>query len=145
VEGCSLRESLRFAVGVGRGCTALFPGREAPVDTVSVGVVGDDEHASLGLRRRREAEAEQCDKTDQNCPHYGALVNFEGAAPGVDPDNVRKIVKRCLTFGRAAQSPFFSCVLHGLRPDLDGADATNHCAAMNGLNHICGICREIIR
>jgi len=24
-------------------------------------------------------------------------------------------------------------------------DATNHCAAMNGLNHICGICREIIR
>jgi hypothetical protein len=72
-------------------------------------------------------------------------VNFEGAAPGVDPDSVRKIVKRCLTFGPAAQSSFFSCVLHGLRPDLDGADATNHCAAMNGLNHICGICREIIR
>jgi hypothetical protein len=39
----------------------------------------------------------------------------------------------------------FSRVFHGLRQDLDGKDATNHCAAMNGLNHICGICPEIIR
>ena len=28
---------------------------------------------------------------------------------------------------------------------LDGLRPTNHCAAMNGLNHICGICPEIIR
>jgi hypothetical protein len=29
---------------------------------------------------------------------------------------------------------------------LDGLRPTHHCAAlMNGLNHICGICREIIR
>jgi len=35
------------------------------------------------------------------------------------------------------------CVVSG--QDLDGMGATNHCAAMNGLNHICGICPEIIR
>jgi hypothetical protein len=34
--------------------------------------------------------------------------------------------------------------LHEFREHLDGLHATNHCAAMNGLNHICGICREII-
>jgi hypothetical protein len=28
---------------------------------------------------------------------------------------------------------------------LDGLHTTNHCAAMNGLNHICGVCQEIIR
>jgi hypothetical protein len=28
---------------------------------------------------------------------------------------------------------------------LDGVGATHHCApVINGLNHICGICREII-
>jgi len=32
-----------------------------------------------------------------------------------------------------------------LKPALDGARVTNHCAAMNGLNYICGICPEIIR
>jgi len=32
-----------------------------------------------------------------------------------------------------------------LKRALDGAHVTNHCAAVNGLNHICGICPEIIR
>jgi hypothetical protein len=31
------------------------------------------------------------------------------------------------------------------RPDLDGCAVLDHIAAMNGLNQICGICREIIR
>jgi hypothetical protein len=63
---------------------------------------------------------------------------------GAVSDNVSEIVKARLT-ARAAWSSNFSCVLHGLGRDLDGLHATNHCAAMNGLNHICGICPEIIR
>jgi hypothetical protein len=55
---------------------------------------------------------------------------------------VSKIVKQRLT---GAGYGIFSRVSHGLRQDLDGKDATNHCAAMNGLNYICGICPEIIR
>jgi hypothetical protein len=45
--------------------------------------------------------------------------------------------------GRGRSSIFFR-VLHEFRGHLDGLHATNHCAAMNGLNHICGICPEII-
>jgi hypothetical protein len=30
-------------------------------------------------------------------------------------------------------------------PHLDATAVLDHCAAMNGLNQICGICREIIR
>jgi len=73
-------------------------------------------------------------------------VNLEtpGRA-GADSENVSKIVKQRLTLPLPAWSSNFSCVLHGLPQDLDGANATNHCAAMNGLNHICGICPEIIR
>jgi hypothetical protein len=31
-----------------------------------------------------------------------------------------------------------------LPPRLDAASVLDHCARVNGLNHICGICREII-
>jgi predicted xylose isomerase-like sugar epimerase len=39
----------------------------------------------------------------------------------------------------------FSRVSQQFHHHLDGLRPTNHCAAMNGLNHICGICPEIIR
>src|SRR5580765_8095903 len=63
VEGRGLRKSLRLAVGIGGGRAALFPGSEAAVDAVAVGVVGDDEHAPLGLCNA--GEADQSDETDQ--------------------------------------------------------------------------------
>ena len=47
--------------------------------------------------------------------------------------NASKIVKVRLTIAVSAKRA------------LDGLGATHHCAlVMNGLNHICGICREII-
>jgi hypothetical protein len=61
-----------------------------------------------------------------------------------DRENAIEIVNRHLTV-RSARSSIFSRVLRGLMRALDGAQATNHCAAMSGLNHICGICPEIIR
>jgi len=71
-------------------------------------------------------------------------------------DNAGRIVKPRLTLQarrkRAATAPqarrrssIFSRISHEFRLHLDGSRATNHCAAMNGLNHICGICPEIIR
>jgi hypothetical protein len=66
------------------------------------------------------------------------------AAPAVSCENAVKIVNRRLTV-HSAKSPNFSRVSRGLKRVLDGARVTNHCAAMNGLNHICGICPEIIR
>jgi hypothetical protein len=61
-----------------------------------------------------------------------------------DRENAIEIVNRRLTV-RSAQSSIFSRILRGLMRVLDGAHASNHCAAMSGLNHICGICPEIIR
>ena len=64
-----------------------------------------------------------------------------GACSGTVDKNASKIVKGRLTVQRGGS------VLPVLRgsPGLDGiARDTSLCAAMNGLNHICGICREII-
>jgi hypothetical protein len=66
------------------------------------------------------------------------------AALRIDRENATRIVNRHLTVS-ASRSSIFSCILGELRRPLDGGHATNHCPAMNGLNHICGICREIIR
>jgi hypothetical protein len=66
------------------------------------------------------------------------------AVPAFGCENAIKIVNRHLTV-RFARSSNFSRVFRRLRPALDCTHATNHCAAMNGLNHICGICPEIIR
>src|SRR5262249_30134020 len=46
-----LAELARAAIGRGRGGAAGIPAREAAVDAISVGVVGNDEGALLGLRR----------------------------------------------------------------------------------------------
>jgi hypothetical protein len=62
----------------------------------------------------------------------------------IDRENAIKIVNRRLT-AQFVRSSIFSRVLCGLERALDGGHATNHCPAMNGLNHICGICPEIIR
>jgi hypothetical protein len=72
----------------------------------------------------------------------GNLISGGGSA--IDRENAIKIVNQHLTV-RSARSWIFSRVLRGLRRVLDGTHATNHCAAMSGLNHICGICPEIIR
>jgi hypothetical protein len=73
------------------------------------------------------------------------LGGFGTGPPGADSNNASKIVKQRLTLRFRAWSSNFSCVLHEPREHLDGLRATNHCAAMNGLNHICGFCPEIIR
>jgi hypothetical protein len=141
-----LRESLRLAISIGGRRAALLPGGETAVDAVPVGIVGDDKHALLGLSSTGENEAKPDGETNRNCPHYETPVNWKRqAVPSAESKNVSKIVKRRLTLRSVPWSSNFSCILHGLRPDLDGMDATNHCAAMNGLNHICGICPEIIR
>ena len=41
---------LRHAVRFCSGCTAFLSGRKAAVDAIAIGVVGDEEHATLGLR-----------------------------------------------------------------------------------------------
>ena len=55
VKGRGLRESLYLAIGVGSRCAALRTRGEAAVYAVAVGIVGDDEHASLGVRGTGEA------------------------------------------------------------------------------------------
>jgi hypothetical protein len=141
VIGRGFRESLHLAVGVCGGCATLCAGSETAVYAVPVCIVGDDEGASL--RIRGTGQAKQNDKTDQKSMHWGARELF--GAPARQVHNAREIVKRRLTLSIRLRSPNFSCILHEFRYHLDGLHMTNHCAAMNGLNHICGICREIIR
>jgi hypothetical protein len=145
VVGRGLRKCLRLAIGIGGRGTAFLPCGETAVDTVAVRVVGDDENASLGLCGRRLAEAQQRDETDENGPHFEVSVEWRCQPAGVDSDNVSEIVKRRLTVQVALRSSNFSRVLRGFAQHLDDPGTTNHCAAMNGLNHICGICPEIIR
>jgi hypothetical protein len=69
---------------------------------------------------------------------------MSGAGSATDRVIAIKFVNQRLTV-RSARSSNFSRVFRDFRPALDCAHTTNHCAAMNGLNHICGICPEIIR
>ena len=62
-----LGKSLRLAIGIGDGRAALRAGGEASVYAIAVGIVGDDEHAPLGVRGT--GEAQQNNKADQNCGH----------------------------------------------------------------------------
>src|SRR5262249_52368468 len=50
------REGLRLAIGGRDGDAAALPGREAAVDAITVGVVGNDEGAILSRRGRRKGE-----------------------------------------------------------------------------------------
>jgi hypothetical protein len=144
MKGRGFRERLHLAIGVRGGCAALCTGGETTVYAVSVCIVGDDKGASLGIRRA--GEAQQNDKTGQKSVHWGGArgIDRRPASRG-QCHNARKIVKRRLTLSTDGGSSNFSRILHEFRDHLDGLHATNHCAAMNGLNHICGICREIIR
>jgi hypothetical protein len=137
------RECLGSAVSV-RGCRTTFFSRcQAAVDAVAIGIVGDKKPVLLGMRSER-GEVQQGDETDQNYPHNAARKLMSGVGSATDRENAIKIVNRHLTV-RSGRSWIFSRVLCGLSRVLDGAHVTHHCAAMNGLNHICGICPEIIR
>lgn len=67
VECLGLCKSLRLAVGIGGRHAALFPRSQATIDAVAVGVIGDDEHAPLGLRS--VGKPDQSGETDQYCSH----------------------------------------------------------------------------
>jgi len=123
---------MRLAIGVGRRRAALVAGGQAAVDAVAVAIIGDDEHAPLRLRGTDETEAQNDDESGQACTHDNARY-VARRQPGANDENASKIVKGRLTL----VAPLFV--------GLDGVGTTHHCAAvMNGLNHICGICREII-
>jgi hypothetical protein len=112
--GRSLRESLRLAIGVGRRRAAFFAGGKATVDAIAVGIIGDDEHASLGLCGRHLAEAQQRNEADENCPHFEVSVVWK-RQPGanVDSDNVSEIVKRRLTVRPALGYQIFPVFYEG--------------------------------
>ena len=68
-EGRGLREFVGFAVRVRRRGAALGAGGQAAVYAIAVGIVGDDEHFSLGSRRTGGGKAKHGHKTEENCPH----------------------------------------------------------------------------
>jgi hypothetical protein len=90
------------------------------------------------------AEAQYGGEADQSCPHDGARKLVPGVRSVTGRENAIKFVNRRLIV-RSARLSNFSRVSRHLKRALDGAHVTNHCAAVNGLNHISGICPEIIR
>jgi hypothetical protein len=88
----SLRKCLRLAIGIRSSGPALFAGRQTTVNAVTVGVVGDDEHAPLGLGGHTKASAQQ-KEADQNCPHAEYPWIGNAGRTGKVPNNVREIVK----------------------------------------------------
>jgi hypothetical protein len=136
-------ERLGPAVGVCGCCTTFFSRSQTAIDAVPVGVVGDNEHTLLGLRHAGH-QASQGSEANQNCAHEVLGNVLLAGRTSFVCENAMKIVNRRLTL-RFARSSNFSRVFRCLKRALDGTHVTNHCAAMNGLNHICGICPEIIR
>ena len=63
------REFVALAIGVSGRRAALVARGEAAVDAVAVPVIGDDEHALLGLCGRDDANAEDGGEADQVCTH----------------------------------------------------------------------------
>ena len=67
-----LGKLMRLAIGVGRRRAAFVAGRQATVDAIAVGIVGDDEHLSVRLRARstKAKDGNETQKTaEENCPH----------------------------------------------------------------------------
>jgi hypothetical protein len=140
MKGRRLCKGLSFTIGIGDRRSAFGTGRKATVYAVAVRIVGDEKHSPLGIGGRDETEAKRGDEADQRCPHkvrptcWGSLFRQCG-----------QIVKRCLSLQSPERLSIFSRVSHQFHHHLDVLRPTNHCAVMNGLNHICGICPEIIR
>ena len=56
---------------------AFFPGGKTTVDSVSVGIVGDDEDPPLGLGGRRKTKPKQRNEANESCPHSRVPVKWK--------------------------------------------------------------------
>jgi len=65
-----LRVFMRMAVSVGHGRAATGIGDQAAVDTIIVGLIGDDEHASFRLSGATEKQ--NCDASRGGAKTHGA-------------------------------------------------------------------------
>jgi hypothetical protein len=79
-EGCGFAEVTRLAIGRGDGRPAVCACGQAPIHTVAVGVVGNDEKA---LFRMRGSVAKHGRKTERR-------ENAHGRSPPGVPKNVRE-------------------------------------------------------
>ena len=70
-------EFLRAAVGIGGGGAAFIARRQAAVDPIAAAVIGDNEHAPLGLRGTDQTDAEKGAESYWDYPHE---IHFPGGA-----------------------------------------------------------------
>src|SRR5436190_4997779 len=93
--GCGLGEFPRLAVGRCRCRAALGARRQATVDAVAVGIVGDDEYTFFGLRGRRAEQQGEGDRGEEGS-HGSVRGSWTGIGPA-DQEPCEGNVKAALT------------------------------------------------